>query len=304
MLLPIELLLRLPVRQVRVLPPLPLLPQPLHLKLMLINLGPQVAYLLRVLLGLQLARFELGFLQLHLLGLPFVCFLDLLHLRVLFGLLFTNYVKFALALAYFGLVVQLQVLALALLLQEHPLDRLELPRPKLFLLLVPLLFHLQALLELALCEGKRVIFLLLGEDVRAVVVDLAAQSHDFLVFERQVLLVLLDGSLVVLVGGRRRVQHLLRVDRLLRSLVSDTDMASIDGSLVHHLNLLGKRLLPHLMLHGLVHLRCVVAAVRQVDSIVDERLACYVDCFVVTWIAYNLGWICLIILLQHSIFEY
>lgn len=54
-LLPIDLLFRLPISQVSILPPLPFFPHSLHLKLVLINLRPQVSYLLRVLLRLHLA---------------------------------------------------------------------------------------------------------------------------------------------------------------------------------------------------------------------------------------------------------
>lgn len=197
--------------------------------------------------------------------------------------------------------MQLQVLGFALLLVEHRLYGLKLPGAELLLLLVPLLFHLKALLKLTLCEGERVVFLLLGEDVRAEMINLASQTYNLLIFHRQVLLVLFDGCLVLL-GWR--VEHLLRIDRLLRSLLSDTDVPSVDSSLVHHLHLLCKRLLPQLMLHGLVHFRCMVAAVRQVDSIVDERLTCYVDSFIVgvSRVANDLRWIRLIILLQCAIF--
>lgn len=122
-------------------------------------------------------------------------------MRVLFGLLLADDVELALALAHLCLVVQLQVFRLTLLLVEQGLGRLELPSAELFLLLVSLLLHLQALLKLTLGESERVILLLLGEDFRAEIVDLAAQANDLLILHRQVLLILLDRCLVLLSCG-------------------------------------------------------------------------------------------------------
>jgi len=234
MLLSIQLLFSLTIRQFCILSPFSLFPKPVSLQLSLLWLRLQVSDLLAVFLGLNFARLQLGVFELDLLRLSFIRSLRLLKLRIFFHLLLSYYIEFTLAFTDLGLILQLKVFRFLLLFLEHWLGWIQLLHAEVFLLLAPLLFHLEALLQLCFGKGKRVVFLLLGEHVRAILVNVAAQSYDLLIFHRQVLLVLLSG----LVRHRRcSIDQLLRAHGLLRSLLCDAYMTCIDGSLVYHLYL-------------------------------------------------------------------
>ena len=70
------------------------------------------------------------------------------QLRLTVVLLLPDHVNLTLALPDLGLVVQLKLLSLTLLLLEHNLELISLLVAVVFLLIVPVLLELQALLQL------------------------------------------------------------------------------------------------------------------------------------------------------------
>ena len=128
--------------------------QPIYFKFNFIKRCFQFANLLGILLILLFGSSQLCLFQCKFFCLSFMSLRNLLYRCFFVSLLFVDDVKLALAFSNLSLIVQLKVFYFTLLFIQHVLHIFYLFCSEFFLLIVTLLLHLEALLQLAFIEIK------------------------------------------------------------------------------------------------------------------------------------------------------